>query len=122
MSCLHELCHVLFNHLCSNIFSDYLYHFCTRDIRPLAHFLWAGSIHLFFTCPNHLSIASFIISTTKVTLITSRISSFLVISISVCPHIHLNILIFTTYIFCTCKFLTDQHSAPYNNNDITTTL
>lgn len=52
--------------------------------------------HLLITCPNHLSLASLILSTMEATAILSWIYSFLILSHLVCPQIHLNILISTT--------------------------
>lgn len=68
----------------------------------LSDFFNQASVYLLFTYSNHLKIACLILSTTEVTPIFSRISLFLILSLSVCLYIHLNILIFITSIFWTC--------------------
>lgn len=37
-------------------------------------------------------------------------------------HIHLNILTSMTFVFLNCRYLTDQHSTPYNMTDTITIL
>lgn len=44
-----------------------------------------------------------------------RISTFLILSLMVFLHIHLNKHIYGTLIFLMCSFINVQHSNPYNN-------
>lgn len=52
----------------------------------------------------------------------SWISSFLILYLLECSHIHLTVMISATLIFWTWEFLTSQHSALYNRVCRTTTL
>uniref|UniRef100_A0A0V0IPI0 Putative ovule protein n=1 Tax=Solanum chacoense TaxID=4108 RepID=A0A0V0IPI0_SOLCH len=63
----------------------------------LPHFHNDRSTHLLFTYPNHLNLTYLILFTAKVSLILSQISSFIFLSLLVCPNIHLNIIISTTF-------------------------
>lgn len=59
-----------------------------------SHLFIGASVHLLFTCSNHLSLASPVLSTSEVTTPTLfGISSFLIMSLLVCPthlsqHLH----------------------------------
>lgn len=55
--------------------------------------------HLLFTCPNHLNLTSLILTATEFTHTFSWITSFKILSLLICPHIHLNICISATCIF-----------------------
>ncbi|MFS7921483.1 hypothetical protein Hanom_Chr03g00237281 [Helianthus anomalus] len=58
------------------------------------------------------------------TLVTPNLSltSFLIRSNLVCPHVHLNILISATSNLHACVFLIVQYSVPYNIAGLTATL
>uniref|UniRef100_A0A0V0GJD5 Putative ovule protein n=1 Tax=Solanum chacoense TaxID=4108 RepID=A0A0V0GJD5_SOLCH len=58
-----------------------------------------ASVHLLSICSNHLSLPFLILFVTEATPTLSRIFSFLILSLLICPHIHLSILNFTTCIF-----------------------
>lgn len=58
---------------------------------------------------NHLNL-----TITEVIFTLSHIPLLLVLSVIIWSHIYLNILIYATFIFWTCKFLTDQHFDSYN--------
>lgn len=64
-----------------------------------SHLLTRASTLFLFICPIHLSLAFLTLSNTKITPTLSQIFSFLILSLLVCPYIHLNILISTTFIF-----------------------
>jgi len=91
----YELHHVLSNHLSQMLLRST----STPSADPptrLSHLFNRASMHLLCTCPNNLNIILLIFSTTEVTTIISKTTSFLIISQLVCPHIHLKILISAT--------------------------
>lgn len=85
---------------------------CTHYIQLLAPPRWE---HLCISSSHVQTVLVFlppILSTTEATPTLSQISSLMILSILVCPHIHLSILISATSIFQKWKFLIGQHSAP----------
>jgi len=74
------------------------------SITNLSHLRNGASVHLLYTCLNHLSIDACILSSIETPPSLSQISSFLILSLLVCPHIHFSILIFTTFTFGTWEF------------------
>lgn len=91
-----KLCHVLSNHLSPSVLF-----WSTSTSR--------ASVHLLFTCPNHLDLVSLFLFATEATPALPRITLFLNISLIVCPHIHLIIFISSTFIFWVWTFLIGQH-------------
>lgn len=96
------------------IFSIYLYLNYKNYSQSLAsHTSLLGIIFASSHISNHLSLV-FILSITEVTLTLFRITSFLILSFLICLHINLGILIFATFIFWICEFLTDERFSSYN--------
>lgn len=80
------------------------------------------SVHLLFTWSNYLTLAFYILSSIEATTTLFQISSFLILCFLLCPCIHRNILISTTFIFWIWEFFIGQYSTPCNILGVTTTL
>uniref|UniRef100_A0A0V0IQB0 Putative ovule protein n=1 Tax=Solanum chacoense TaxID=4108 RepID=A0A0V0IQB0_SOLCH len=93
-----KLHHVLSIHLSPILFLAYLYP-STHSLQPASRTPSLGHQRTSSSCPNHRNLVSRILSATKATPTFSRITSFLILSLVICPHIHLNILISATCIF-----------------------
>lgn len=78
-------------------------------ISNLLHFFIGAFANCLFIYLNHLHLSSLTLSTIKTTPDLYRITSFLILSHLVYPHLHLNI-ISATCIFWTREFLTYQPS------------
>uniref|UniRef100_A0A0V0HMJ8 Putative ovule protein n=1 Tax=Solanum chacoense TaxID=4108 RepID=A0A0V0HMJ8_SOLCH len=119
-----KLVHILSNHLFPIFFGLPLPLLRTPySYQPLAPPHWV-SVHLLLSLhmPNPSQSRFSHLVCTGVSPTFSRVTSFLILSLLVCPHIHLNILISTTCIFWTCDFLIGQHSTLYNTIDLITTF
>ena len=67
-----------------------------------------------WTCPNHLNRCWVSFSSIGATPTLSRITSFLTLSLLVCPQNHRNIRISATLSCWTCRLFVGQHSTLYN--------
>ena len=77
--------------------------------------LLTGAPRVFlYTCPNHLNLFSRVFPEIGATPSLSINSWFLIRSINVCPHIHLDIHFSVTSILCSKIFLTGQNLVPYS--------
>ena len=76
------------------------------------------SSSLLITCPYHRILHSW----TFFEIVLPLIFSFLILSLLVTPHIHRNILIYTTSIFFSCAFFTFHVSAPFTIAGLTIIL
>ena len=81
--------------------------------------LFTRELYVFLRiCPNHLYLSSRIFVERGATHNFSLNSWFLIISIIVCPPIHLNIRISVTFMLCSKTFFTGQHSVPYKKDGV----
>src|SRR5436190_13225474 len=89
-----------------------------RCLRPtltcISKHLIGAADGLLITWSYHVSRLSLILSSIGAIPRNPFILSFLILSLRVLPHIHLNIRISVTDILCVCSLLVAQHSVPYS--------